>query len=349
MIKGRHAVLAAWGLFWSVTPSSAALPQSVAEVSLDAFVTSRVRDASPVFLSDDSVSLLVRSGLSETSGSVVVVLRLADGTLQTAARASASGGANRLLAVSDQRILVWSRRSVKLLSPDLRAEWVVPMRKRLVLRSFPRSGIIGEWDDRWTVIRLTPEMRTIRNGSGELMSLSDDVIVVRSDNTLRVESFDDRVLGSIMVPKETSGAPIVEVAGPDRLFLNFDNIHRIVDFRGKQISSIPPPPGWGFDHGWSSDGRRVLFDHYTRKASFAERAIESLGSILVPAPEESNGETITVVDTKTGKVCFRLDGAPNFGSAGRMHADISPSGRLVGVATINTFSVYNLPETCTDH
>jgi hypothetical protein len=235
-----------------------------------------------------------------------------------------------------------------LYSPDLRDTWIVPRRERFVSQSFPRSATIGEWDrNHWAAFRLSPEMPLIREGSGQLLAVSDDVIVVRRDNTVRVEDHSGRLLGSIPVPPKTSGAPIAEVAGPGRLYLDFDNSHRIVDFSGKQIISIPRPPGWGFRHGWSSNGNRMLFDHYTRTGSLLERTIDRAGSVLVPVPEEPNGEAITVIDTTTGSICFRMEShASLFGEAGQIHADIAPSGRLVGVATPTTFTVYSLPETC---
>jgi hypothetical protein len=344
----RKAVLAGWVLLWNVEWSRAAEPRPIAELSLDTLVTTQVRDASPAFLSDDSISLLIRSRASGTNGSVLAVLRLAENKLQTVSSVSRSDGATNILAASGQRMLVWSQRNTTLYSSDLRRQWTVPMRKRLLARSFSRSGVIGEWDGNgWDVVRLSPGMSDVRGGTGQLLSLSDDVMVVRRDDIVRVETPDGRLLGSIAVPADTRGAPIAEVAGPGRLFLDLGNASRIVDFGGRSISIISRPQGWGFRRGWSSDGSRVLFDHYTRRASLLERVIDSIGSVLIPVPEESTGETVTVVDTSTGQVCFRLgDSSLAFGTAGQMHADISPSGRLVGIATLTKFALYSLPETC---
>ena len=85
-----------------------------------------------------------------------------------------------------------------------------------------------------------------------------------------------------------------------------------------------------------SDGREYCSIASPTK-SVAERTLDSLASILVPVPEESNGEVIVAVDAVTGKTCFQLR-APNgklFGSEGQMNSDISPDGRLVAVAALD--------------
>ena len=69
---------------------------------------------------------------------------------------------------------------------------------------------------------------------------------------------------------------------------------------------------------------------------------------IAPVPEVSNGELITVIEWAVDKNCFRqvLVREKDFRLAGGRHADISPSGRLVVVATLSTLAVYKLPETC---
>jgi hypothetical protein len=120
-----------------------------------------------------------------------------------------------------------------------------------------------------------------------------------------------------------------------------------VNFSGKKITDIPRTPGWGLQHGWSADAQRMLFDHFTTSRPFLEHVVDSVASVLVPVPEESNGERITVVDTATGRICFHVEGKKvQFGSAGETHADISPSGQFVGIATPSTLTIYAMPVTC---
>jgi len=65
---------------------------------------------------------------------------------------------------------------------------------------------------------------------------------------------------------------------------------------------------------------------------------DALGSVLA---EEANA------DVSTGAVCLNLEipGAL-LGQAGGYHADLSPSGGLVAVATLTELTVYRLPTTC---
>ena len=316
--------------------SLAASPQlqSVARINLDEIVASSNRDASPVFLADDSIGLLVRSGRPRSGDSRVVVLQLAGGKLQIVASTSKANEGDEIYAASDGRCLIGAVRHAELYSSDLRKTLELPVRQRLLLRSFfPRSATIGESDVHdWTLFRLAPEMPAIRKGPGQLLSVSDDVVVYRLDDAIRIETQDGRLLGSIPVPSDTKGAPIAEIAGRDRLFVHFSKEYRIVDFQGKQIARIHRPDGWGFRHGWSADGTRVLVDHYTRAPSPADRLMDALTDILVPAPEEANGEIVRVIDTVTGAVCLSMESKGKLlGASGQYHADLSPSGRLVSV------------------
>jgi hypothetical protein len=352
MILRHKFVVAVSGLIWTaMRPFAASLqPQIVAGINLDEIVISANRDASPVFLADDSIGLLVRSGRPQSGDSKVVVLQLAGGKLHLVASTRKANESDQIYAASDRRLVIAAGGHSDLYSSDLRETLEIPVRQRPLLRSFfPRSSTIGESDlHDWTVFRLAHEMPTIRKGSGQLLSVSDDVVVFRLDDAIRIETQDGRLLGSIPVPPNTKGAPIAEIAGRGRLFLDFSGKTRIVDFNGKEIASIHRPYGWGFRHGWSADGARVLFDHYTRAASLAQRAIDAFGSIFVPVPEEDNGETVRVIDTATGAVCFSMESKGRlFGPSGQYHADLSPSGRLVGVATQTELTVYSLPEKCT--
>ena len=113
---------------------------------------------------------------------------------------------------------------------------------------------------------------------------------------------------------------------------------------GTSFNGSAPPEGWGCRHGWNSDGSRLLFDHFIRTAPVLEKAFDR----LLGVPEESTEKIIKVVDAKTGDVCLDLE-SPNklLGAAGGYHADLSPSGRWVAVASLTDFSIYRLPDHCT--
>jgi hypothetical protein len=317
-----------------------------ARLALESSEKPAARDAQPVFLSDDSVGLLVRTVVAGDER--VMVLDFSDNRLEEMSSSSLSRDATDIFAASERRILLTSRSGATLLSEDLQVRGSIPTGKRLAMGPAARSGTFGLWDARsWTAIRLSPGMAVIREGSGQLMSLSDDVVVIRQDNNIHTENYDGRILGSIPVPANTNGAPIAELAGRGKLWLNFGDVSRIVDFSGKRISTLPKQAGWGIRPGWSTDGNRVLFDRYTRDTPVLERAINSIASVIAPVPESSNGEQIIVVDSDTGDECFRLESHGSLlGSEGAMHADISPSGQFVVVATTSAVSVYRLPDVC---
>ena len=338
-----------WLLPW--TPLFSAEPQPIAVANFDAPATGGVLDAAPVFLAEDSVALLVRD---HDRVSEILVFRLAEGNLRLVAKTGTFVSAEFILAASGKRPLVTSRRGEAMLySSDLGDKWEVPRRERLIKYAFPGSGIIGEGTfvprgtDRWELIELGPEMRTIRKGTGSLRSVSDQAIAVLRETTLFFESLDGKPLGSMPVPGDSRGRLIGEIAGENRFLLDSPK-DAIFSFQGKLITPVSRPPGWGFRRGWSADGRRLLLDHYTRKVSAVERAIEALASVIVPVPEQSDGELIRVIDTAQKKGCFQLvrTRGTEFTLAGNKHADISPSGRLVVVATLSKLSVYRLPEAC---
>ena len=62
-----------------------------------------------------------------------------------------------------------------------------------------------------------------------------------------------------------------------------------------------------------------------------------------------NGETVRVIDTRSGRPCFEWQAKakllPPFG----YHADIDPSGRLVAILTQESLAIYRLPDACTVH
>ncbi len=194
----------------------------------------------------------------------------------------------------------------------------------------------------WRAFRVGSTLEQIGKGEGHLLSASDDALVSQVGRVIRVEAPGRGLLGSMPVGGGADSS-LAELAGSGRLYLPGEKV--IVDFGGRELLRLDPPKGWGFRHGWSADGGRLLFDRFTRRVSSGENVIDS----VFGGPQPSNSETVTVISTRNGAVCFSLD-SPGvlLGLAGSYHADISPSGRFVVVATLSNVSVYRLPNVCTD-
>src|SRR5689334_7231576 len=82
------------------TLALAAAPQPVAKISLDEVASLLNRDASPVFLSDDSIGLLVRSGRPRDGVSRVVVFRWTGGKLRPVASTSKTNEGDQVFSAS---------------------------------------------------------------------------------------------------------------------------------------------------------------------------------------------------------------------------------------------------------
>jgi hypothetical protein len=153
-----------WTLRWlciSLASASAlSQPRPVGSINLETLATFAVRDVSPVFLSDDSVALLLRSGLPPPSD--ISVIAMASG------RDTPNAG--------------------------------------YLVNSFPLSAAVGEVSgDRWTVWLLRPDIRAVRAGVGHVLSVSDEVVVLRVKDVVRVETYAGTLLGSFAVPAKTRG------------------------------------------------------------------------------------------------------------------------------------------------
>lgn len=328
---------------------SAAPQQPVAAAQMGEVFASEIQtlDASPVFLSDESLAVLARFGEPRKGDSGIVVMRWASEKLQAIAKASKMNEGDEIYAVARNRVLTSAHSHKYLYSSDLAQKQEIPF--RVISRAFPRSEVVGEDGlETWRVFRFSSPLTLIREGPGELLSLSDDVFVFHLGNEIKTQAADGRLLGSIPVSPDSKGSYIAEIAGKGRLYLGSAGEQRIVDFSGKQFLRVHPPDGWGFRHGWSADGRRMMFDHYTRTVSGWDRAVEwVVDRLSFGVPEESNGETVRVVDTTTGGVCFDLETPGKLlGKVGGYHADLSPSGRWVAVATLKELSIYRLPDDC---
>lgn len=220
---------------------------------------------------------------------------------------------------------------------------------KVLSNQFPRTEIIGEAGAKGEkLFRLTAPPIQIDRAAGELLAVSDDMLVYETEDAIQTTTADGVTRGSIQITPGTRYFNSVEVAGPARLYFSAAGNEHITDLAGKMIVRVKPPDGWGLRHGWNSDGSRLLFDQYQHNVGIGTRVVEAIADALgSPLEEEANAEIVRVIHVITGAVCFNLE-SPRalFGQAGEYHADLSPSGGLVAVATLNELTVYRLPTTC---
>jgi len=184
----------------------------------------------------------------------------------------------------------------------------------------------------------------------ELEAVSDDFVVVRDGDEIQTRTIEGNLIGAFKVKPKSKCATIVDLAGTGRLYLQTCWHDSMVDYLGNRLSRFKAPDGWGWRLGWSEDGRRLIYDHYTRHVSFLRRAGEitlALATLGVGVADEmANGETARVVDTLTGNTCFELKSSKPSHVPPDYHADISPSGKYAAVITDDLLSIYALPESC---
>jgi hypothetical protein len=303
-------------------------------------------DVSPCFLSDDLVALLIRSGPFGHIKSRVFIVRRTGSKLERVASSDYDSEGSEIYSVARGRVLVTGASHSYLYSPDLAQRWPQPF--KILRSSFPRSEIFSEFQDTgWKAFRLAPTPQPVRTGAGELLAVSDDVIVSVVGASIRTETLDGRQLGSIPVGGGGRSQPLVRTAGPGALLLRYGIEENIADYNGHEMARLAPLEGWGFRYGWSDDGSRVLLDRFTRPPTFWSGLFDGVMGVI-GAPSEPNGETIVVQDARNGRTCFRIDSARGalFGLSGGYHGDLSPFGKWVAVATLADVSIFAVPDTC---
>ncbi len=329
------------------------VPSSIARIEVAALLGEYgyAFECSPVFISDNSVGLLVRSASPDAGDPIIVIVNWQNGSIEAHAEMQSADYVRALHAASGGQLLVEGRYQSFLYSSGLKDRQLLPF--RTLVPPVPRSNTIGEQhSDNWTVYQLTPLALTkVREGQGELQSVSDDLVVFRRADTIITERLTGDPVGGFRVTPMTAHQRVAEIIGGRALYIDGTPNGKLVTFEGRLRTQIPLTSGWGFRHGQSRDGSRLLFDHFTRIIPPAQRVGESVIAALTlglgRGNETANGEVITVVDTKDGARCFDLESPSRlFGMPGGWHADVSPSGRLVAVTTQTALSIYELPDAC---
>lgn len=331
---------------------SAVEPVAIADLSFDD-QTGNTFTSTVSFVSDDLIAIGRHpSQTGNLSGTLTTVQWRGGklGILKTRSIAKYRAFSGGLFPAGDGNFISSLEQPSELLSRDLSAISDIPT--KFVIPSVAGGTVAGDSHgfESWNIYRLTPAKALLREGVGELLSLSDELLVFRSNDEIRIERMTGQRLGSFAVPPRSTCYARALLLGPDRLYMNGCGPGRIADFTGKTIIEMPEPDGWGFRFGLTPGGHRILFDKYTRRISGLQRIAESVESVLtfgMGPIVTSKGEVIRVIDTNTGKTCFDLDSPEHqLGRDGEFHADISPSGRFVAIASTGKLSIYPLPEVC---
>ena len=331
--------------------SQVVAPPAAASLDLDGLFVPAAQ-TTLAFVSDEVIVVGRHPGPNGSFSAVIAAVRWRDGKLQlltTAAFPLERPVFGRgLFPAAHGSVIAQFRPTALLLSEDLKIRAKLPV--KVLIPPVPQGAVVAAYEGfkSWKLYRLVPDLAFVRNGAGEVLSVSDDFVVYRGAQDVRVETVQGDAVGQFQVPPRSVCEAMI--IGPRRLYVDGCGPSRIVDFHGKELLKVPSPDGWGFRFGLSLDGSRMLFDYYTRRITVLQRmyeAFESLISLGMGPIITSIGEIIRVVDTTSGKVCLDVDSPDQgFGMAGEYHADISPSGRFLALVTANRLSVYRIPSEC---
>ena len=201
----------------------------------------------------------------------------------------------------------------------------------------------------WKLYRLTDKLEPLREGTGDLTSISDELVVLREKKAMRVETVDGKQLGSFSLRDEAWGYHAA-LLGNTKLYL--DDCRRtvkVVDLGGSTQLEMHPRGGCDQGNRSSSDGRRMLFDVTSHKSSGLVGVLEGLRTITsfgMVGAEDVNRENVQVFDTVTGASCFAWHRTFPSTFTRVSSAAISPSGEFVAIEAGDTLSIYRLPEVC---
>ncbi len=206
--------------------------------------------------------------------------------------------------------------------------------------------------DSWAIYQLVPSVRLVRQGHGELLSVSDDMVAIRQGDSVRVETISRSELGSFRVKPRTRCATEATLL-KDALYLNTCGHGYIVRWNGKRLLKLNLPNGNPQQTRTNEAGTRLLFDYSTRHVSLLQSAAElgqTVVSLGVGAPDQfDNGEAVRVLEPNAGATCFDWQTQLSRTESFFGHAALSPSGEVVAIAHGARLSFYRLPEKCSAH
>ena len=302
------------------------------------------------FVSDTSVAVSLCPNGSPT-GCSLSLLRRDGNTLRAYAASTSHFRLGRSIHVSTEgQILItpFAGFPAVLFTPDLSATREIP---NVFLASPSGNTGAAVIKNGWKLYQIRSQKELIREGKGSFRSVSDEVVVFQDSNVMRIETLQGNPLGSFFVKPELKCYNVAYPLATNRLYFDDCKKIRIVDFGGREQSELHPPNGWRAHQFWSRDGKRILFDNFSRKISMLRNAGEILVAVgtlgMGVADEQDNREEVLVLDTSSGGSCFDWKRSFPEGSAAlAQDAAISPSGEFVAIAAGGILSVYHLPEHC---
>ena len=204
--------------------------------------------------------------------------------------------------------------------------------------------------EQWAAYRVDDPNHAIRQGAGELLAVTDELIAYRENGLVKIVRLLDGKAEAAFPVTPKGPKPVLRFLGNMRIWY-WDSPHpTICDLSGNTLRELPVPEGWGFRIGQSATADAVLYDLYTTHLSASQQAEQILGDAVgVPVPTEANGELVRVFGSSTGTSCFEWSKQTAPLLAGGYHADISPSGNLVAILNSDNLFIYRLPNSCKKH
>jgi hypothetical protein len=286
------------------------------------------------FVSEDRIAACLaggRLGLMQLFNNRLVLTESAESTL--------CGLFHPQISITpDGSILVASGPQAYSFSADLSEKQILDI-VNPVLSSRPAAVLGVSRATCWEIRSASPDLQLRRNGLGQLLDLSDNVVVYRQGNRIRVESLGGKFIGSIGVPRaeprfrDDASACVSDarLAGQDHLLLTICGRPRIVNFAGHKVTALSKPRGTACGNQVSANGGRAVFA--STRSGF-------LDNFLALYPQDTEAR-VEVEDTRTGgKIWTWIYN--NSQGVGAPVAAISPSGRSVAVAMLGTVRLFQL-------
>lgn len=180
-------------------------PTAIADLSFEDQADSAF-SATVSFVSDDVIAIYrhpYRHPTRPVSLGTLTSIRW-DGTRLTISKSRSMGtylALDGLFSAGSGNLIASIEKPPRLLSSDLSPLADIPT--RFLIPPVPGGTLVGDLlrSDGWMVYRLTPVTAPVRRGPGQLLSFSDDLLVIRSNDEIHVEGMAGQWLGSFTVPR----------------------------------------------------------------------------------------------------------------------------------------------------